>query len=152
LKNRPRSDEPGADLSGSPDGTGLEGLPDRCEVRHAPPDYADLVRGADVIVCGGGQSLIEAAAAGTPAAAIVLGDDQRPQRAAVIAAGAAVDGGDWRLAAAERDARLGDALELLRPRAARVCMSARGRALVDGAGAERIARGILDAWQDASAS
>jgi spore coat polysaccharide biosynthesis predicted glycosyltransferase SpsG len=118
-------------------------------VRHAPADYADLVRAADIIVCGGGQSLIEAAAAGTPAAAIVLGDDQRPQRAAVIAAGAAVDGGDWRLEPAERDARLGRALELLRPPEARERMSARGRALVDGAGAQRIAHGILEVWREA---
>jgi UDP-2,4-diacetamido-2,4,6-trideoxy-beta-L-altropyranose hydrolase len=122
---------------------------DRCEVKYGPADYADLVCEADVIVCGGGQSLIEAVAAGTPAAAVLLGDDQRPQRAAVIAAGAAVDGGDWRLAARERDARLRDALALLRPADRRAWLSARGRSLVDGLGAERIADAILRLWQPA---
>lgn len=124
-------------------------LPPRCEVRRAPGDYPELVRRADVIVCGGGQSLIEAAAVGTPAAAVLLGDDQQRQRAAVIAAGAAVDGGEWRLDADARSARLREALETLRPADTRARMSARGRALVDGVGAQRIAKAIMDAWHQA---
>jgi spore coat polysaccharide biosynthesis predicted glycosyltransferase SpsG len=139
-------------IAGSPrdlEAPGLSVRQERCEVRHAPPDYADLVRAADVIVCGGGQTLVEAAAAGTPAVAIVLGDDQRPQRAAVIAAGAALDGGDWRLPPGERDARLRHALDLLGPADARARLSECGSALVDGRGAQRLAEGILQAWQEA---
>ncbi len=124
-------------------------VPPGCDVRRAPGDYPALVRRADVIVCGGGQSLMEAAAVGTPAAAVLLGDDQQRQRAAVIAAGAAVDGGDWRLEADVRSAKLRVALETMRPAPVRAQMSARGRALVDGAGAQRIARAIIDAWHQA---
>jgi spore coat polysaccharide biosynthesis predicted glycosyltransferase SpsG len=127
------------------DGPTSVAWPDRCDVRQAPADYPDLVRHADVIICGGGQSLIEAAAVGTPAAALLLGDDQFRQRAAMIAAGAAADGGDWRTTNA--DAELQGALESLRDAGSRTRMSSRGRALVDGRGADRLAAEILDAWQ-----
>lgn len=123
-----------------------DGWPERCDVRHAPSNYPELVRQADVIICGGGQSLIEAAAVGTPAAALLLGNDQCRQRGAMIAAGAAADGGDWRTTNA--DAELWGALESLRDAGSRARMSARGRALVDGRGADRLAAEILDAWQE----
>ena len=120
--------------------------PDRCDARYAPADYPELVRHADVIICGGGQSLIESAAVGTPAAALLLGNDQYRQREAMIAAGAAVDGGDWRANDAEADLRR--ALDVLRDAGSRARISSCGRALVDGRGADRLADEILDAWQE----
>jgi spore coat polysaccharide biosynthesis predicted glycosyltransferase SpsG len=112
------------------------------DIRYAPADYADLVGSADVIVCGGGQTLVEAAATGTPAAALVLGDDQRPQLRAVARAGACVEAGSWDAAAEVRERQLESALSSLCDPAARKRMSRNGRALVDGLGAGRVAEAI----------
>jgi spore coat polysaccharide biosynthesis predicted glycosyltransferase SpsG len=114
-----------------------------CDLRIAPPDYPALVQRADVIVCGGGQSLIEAVAVGTPAAAILLGDDQRHQHAAVLAAGACLDGGAWNQPPIEREAAIRGALERLADVAARRQLSARGMRLIDGRGAPRIADALM---------
>jgi spore coat polysaccharide biosynthesis predicted glycosyltransferase SpsG len=114
-----------------------------CDVKVAPKDYPALVRDADVIVCGAGQTLVEAAVVGTPAAAVLLGDDQRHQHAAVIRAGAGVDGGAWTLAADERTATLRSALERLKDGGTRSEISRRGRQLVDGRGADRIAHALM---------
>jgi UDP-2,4-diacetamido-2,4,6-trideoxy-beta-L-altropyranose hydrolase len=118
-------------------------------ILYAPPDYVDLVRRADVVLCGAGQSLIEAAATGTPAAALLLGADQRPQLTAIAAAGACVEAGSWEMTPAEREGCVRLALERLRPAAARSEMSRRGRSLVDGGGAMRVAAEILRLAQQA---
>lgn len=118
-------------------------LPARVAVRTAPPDYPRLVSGADVIVCGAGQALVEAAAAGTPAVAVLLGPDQRHQHAAVLHAGACVDGGAWTLDRARHLEVLRGALAQIGGAERRAGMSRRGRALVDGRGAARIADAIV---------
>ena len=112
------------------------------DIRYAPPDYPDLVRSADVIVCGGGQTLVEAAATGTPAAALLLGDDQLPQLRAVAAALACIDAGSWEMPAAIRETNVRSVLHTLRDVSVRARMSGCGRALVDGQGAERVAGAI----------
>jgi spore coat polysaccharide biosynthesis predicted glycosyltransferase SpsG len=112
------------------------------DIRHAPVDYADLVRSADVMVCGGGQTLVEAAATGTPAAALVLGEDQRPQLRAVASAGACLDAGAWNMPPDAREQQLQSALTSIRDVTVRTLMSRRGRALVDHCGASRIAAAI----------
>lgn len=121
---------------------GFPAVPARAAARIAPPDYPRLVREADVMVCGAGQALIEAAAAGTPAAAVLVGPDQRHQQAAVLAAGACVDGGAWTLDRGRHAAVLRSALERLADASVRAAVSGRGRALVDGRGAARIAETI----------
>jgi len=112
------------------------------DIRYAPADYGDLVRSADVMLCGGGQTLVEAAATGTPAAALVLGEDQRPQLRAVASAGACLDAGAWNMPADVREQQLQSALTSIRDVTVRTLMSRRGRALVDHCGASRIAAAI----------
>jgi UDP-N-acetylglucosamine:LPS N-acetylglucosamine transferase len=129
-------------VSGSP-GRAHPGEGDGADIRYAPPDYAELVRHADVVVCGAGQTLIETAATGTPAVAVLLGDDQRRQWAAVSAAGACAAAGSWEMAAAELDAGVREALMKLQPREVRLAMANRARHLVDGSGAARIAAEIV---------
>jgi spore coat polysaccharide biosynthesis predicted glycosyltransferase SpsG len=113
------------------------------DLRIAPRDYPELVRAADVIVCGGGQTLIEAIATGTPAAALLLGSDQHPQLSAITAAGAAVAAGSWDTDRGRLDRQLRTALEGLRDRAVRAELSRRGRSLIDGEGAARVAAAVL---------
>jgi spore coat polysaccharide biosynthesis predicted glycosyltransferase SpsG len=112
-------------------------------VRYAPSDYVELVRSSDVMICGGGQTLIEAAATGTPAAALVLGDDQRPQLRAVAKAGACIEAGAWNMSADRREEKLRSALSSLRDASHRARLSRNGRALIDDAGAARVAGAII---------
>ena len=102
----------------------------------------DLMLAADLAVCGAGMTLYELAAAGTPAITVCMADNQRPNAQAFARAGAAPAAGragDPGLAAAIEAAigRLGPAAER-----ARVAACARG--LVDGRGAARVARHILE--------
>jgi UDP-2,4-diacetamido-2,4,6-trideoxy-beta-L-altropyranose hydrolase len=113
------------------------------DIRFAPPDYVELVRSSDVMICGGGQTLIEAAATGTPAAALALGDDQRPQLRAVALAGACVDAGAWDMPDDVRERKLDAALWSLRDVSVRTRLSRKGRALVDDDGAARVARALV---------
>jgi spore coat polysaccharide biosynthesis predicted glycosyltransferase SpsG len=113
------------------------------DIRYSPADYADLVRTADVMICGGGQTLVEAAATGMPAAALALGDDQRPQLGAVAGADACIDAGAWDMPADARERRLQSALSALGDVNIRKKLSRNGRALVDGAGAARIAEAMM---------
>jgi len=113
------------------------------DIRYSPPDYADLVRSADAMICGAGQTLVEAAATGTPAAALALGEDQRPQLRAVAGAGACVDAGAWDRPADVRERQLESALSELRDVNVRKTLSRNGRAVVDAAGAARIAAALV---------
>jgi spore coat polysaccharide biosynthesis predicted glycosyltransferase SpsG len=134
---------PDAEVIAVTGGGAVPAVPARAGVRTAPADYPQLVRDADVMVCGAGQALVEAAAVGTPAVAVLLGGDQRHQRAAVLRAGAGVDGGAWTLDRGRHVAVLRGALERLGDEGRRAGISRSGRALVDGRGAARIADAIV---------
>jgi len=98
----------------------------------------DLMLRADLAVSGSGVTLLELAATSTPMVAVALADNQRPNfdtfTQADVALGAGIAG----------DPDLGDAIEttvnrLAEDSALRAAMSGRGRALVDGEGASRVA-------------
>jgi len=98
----------------------------------------DLMLRADLAVSGSGVTLLELAATATPMVAIALADNQRPNFEAFTKADVALGAG------IAGDLELGDAIEtavkrLAADNALRAAMSARGRALVDGEGASRVA-------------
>jgi len=101
----------------------------------------DLILRADLAVSGSGVTLLELAATATPMVAVALAYNQRPNFEAVTKADVALGAG------MATDPELGDAIEtavkrLAEDGALRAAMSARGRALVDGEGASRVASGI----------
>ena len=101
------------------------------------PALAPLMAAADVVLCAGGVTLLELAFLGAPMVVLPLADNQQPGSRAMAAAGAAVIAEDL-TDAAQAVARL---------RAddrAREAMAAAGRTLVDGHGAERVARRLLE--------
>jgi len=98
----------------------------------------ELMLRADVAVSGSGVTLLELAATSTPMVAVALADNQRPNFEAFTKADVALGAG----IAGDQD--LGDAIEtavkrLAEDSALRAAMGARGRALVDGGGACRVA-------------
>ncbi len=102
----------------------------------------ELMLAADLAVCGAGMTLYELAATGTPAITVCMADNQRPNADAFARVGAAPTAGQ------AGDAGLEAAVEatlrtLVAPRA-RAEIAARARGLVDGRGAERVARWILE--------
>jgi len=116
----------------------------RATIHDDPWDLRDLMLGADLALSGGGQTTYELVATGTPAVAIRMAPNQTVTLAGLAAAGALRRIGD------AQDARLQERLlselrALDRDAAARQAMSERGRALVDGRGAERVAERLMDA-------
>jgi UDP-2,4-diacetamido-2,4,6-trideoxy-beta-L-altropyranose hydrolase len=106
----------------------------REHVLVSPPDLADVLAAATVYVGAAGTTAVQAACIGTPAVITAAVPNQEAQAAALARAGCAV---------VVDIAKLADAcLILLDDRAARATMSERGRALVDGRGAERVAEAI----------
>lgn len=115
----------------------------RVVVHRDRVDLGELIGAADVAVCGAGMTLYELAASGTPAVTVCMADNQRPNAEAFASAGAAPAAG------AAGDPDLAQAIEAaLRPlvgdRHARAATAARARGLVDGRGALRVARHLLE--------
>lgn len=101
----------------------------------------DLMLEADLAISGAGVTLCELAATATPTVAIALAENQRPNFHAFARAGAALAAG----AAGEPGLSAGieaGIRSLAEDAALRAAMGARGRALVDGQGAIRVARAI----------
>lgn len=100
-------------------------------------DMPALMAWADLAVTAAGSTCWEMAFMGVPMVAVVLAENQLPIARSLAAAGAARDAG-W--AAALEPARLADAIASLAAGAdERRRMSERGRAVVDGLGASRVA-------------
>jgi UDP-2,4-diacetamido-2,4,6-trideoxy-beta-L-altropyranose hydrolase len=110
--------------------------------RRADPDIAGELAAADVAVIGAGTTLWEACCLGTPAVALVVADNQLPSGGAAAAAGVAhviearADLDPGRVA--------GEVRRLLASPHERSAMATRGRDLVDGRGAGRVAAALLD--------
>jgi len=119
-------------------------------IHEAGGHIADLMLDADVVLSSGGMSVYEIAALGTPG--IVLGqnlrEDQRmrefAKRGTIEYLGLGTDVDETAIEAAVRS--------LLEQTSRRREMSARGRKLVDGLGAQRTAEVILDRRQRDRAS
>ena len=113
----------------------------RVDVHRTPQDMRSLMLRADVTLCAGGQTLYELAATATPALAVRTAANQTPNLSAFSAAGITRWVGD--VEDPVLDERIVDALSLLfEDTEARAEMGRRGRAAVDGRGAERVATWI----------
>lgn len=107
-----------------------------------PQGMRALMLAADMALCGGGQTTYELAATGTPAVALRLAENQRENLSRLRRAGTLLWAGEAGDADLER--RVTQALaNLAADLPARERMSQRGRALVDGRGAARVAQAIL---------
>ena len=105
-----------------------------------PDDFPRRVGEADLVVIGGGTMKFEVAALGRPAILLAASDDQIPVGPPFATTGAAVWLGDGR--AIDPDGVRSAVARLLADDAARAAMSASGRRVVDGAGADRLAAEI----------
>jgi spore coat polysaccharide biosynthesis predicted glycosyltransferase SpsG len=106
---------------------------DRVRVHRGLSSLRALMVTADLAISAGGMTLYECLATGVPIVALAIADNQRPNIASLSAAGLMLDGGPS-LESAVR--RIVDDAEL------RATMSRRGRDVVDGAGARRVAAEI----------
>lgn len=109
---------------------------------------AAVLAASEVAVVAGGVTLYEACALGTPVVAVAVAGSQRPTIRAVAGADACIDGGAL---TCERDlARVARLVRhLAEDERARRRLTRSGRQLVDGRGAERVARQILLQWKRA---
>jgi UDP-2,4-diacetamido-2,4,6-trideoxy-beta-L-altropyranose hydrolase len=113
-----------------------------CRVLDPVRDMVPLLEWADLAVCAGGSTLWEMAAFGVPVASVILAENQQPLVADLQQRGMVADLGWDRDLAPERCSR--DLGALMADGARRQRMSEIGRGLVDGAGAERVARALLE--------
>ncbi len=112
---------------------GMEGR-EREHLLVAPPDLAGALSTATVYVGAAGTTAVQAACVGTPAVVTAAVANQTAQASALAAAGCALVMDPSDLAAA--------CLSLLDDPARRDAMSDRGRTLVDGRGAARVADAV----------
>ena len=108
-----------------------------------PADMRGLMLAADLALCGGGQTTYELAATGTPAIAIRTAENQTVNLKGLVTAGSLVGGGDVR--DSDLESKVTHELNSLADDASRrAVMSRQGRRLVDGQGAVRVARMLLE--------
>jgi UDP-2,4-diacetamido-2,4,6-trideoxy-beta-L-altropyranose hydrolase len=107
-------------------------------VEHDVANMAALMAWADVSVSGGGGTCLELAFMGIPNCIVTMADNQREVARAFDSAGAALDLGEW-CAREDHGQRVA---ALAGDRERRAEMALRGRTLVDGRGAGRVA-GIM---------
>lgn len=110
-------------------------------IHHSPESIRPLMLESDLAVTGGGVTVFELAATGTPGVGVEIAPNQAPNLAGMAQAGALVAAGR------ASDGNLGAAVEKALARLAanpeeRERMSRRGRELVDGRGAARVAEAI----------
>jgi UDP-2,4-diacetamido-2,4,6-trideoxy-beta-L-altropyranose hydrolase len=109
---------------------------------HDPGDMADLMAWADVAISAAGTAAWEMAFMGLPALLIVVAENQEPIARALADAGAALNlgraatitGEDMR----DRFGSVATSYEIMEK------MSTRGRALIDGRGADRVVAVMVD--------
>jgi spore coat polysaccharide biosynthesis predicted glycosyltransferase SpsG len=115
----------------------------RVVLHRDPPKIRDLMLGCDVAIAGGGQTTYELAATGTPSLAIRIFDNQTGNVTALSAKNTLMWVGD----AQDKDLHekvLRALVQLSDEPGRREAMSRSGRLLVDGCGAQRVARAFLD--------
>lgn len=105
-----------------------------------PGDLPRRVAEAELVVIGGGTMKFEVAALGRPAIMLAASDDQLPVGPPFASTGAALWLGDGRTI--DPDGARDAVARLLADDSGRAAMSAAGRRVVDGAGADRLAAEI----------
>lgn len=118
-------------------------LPARVNLHFSPDDIRTLMLEADIAITGGGQTTYELAATATPALAVCVAENQRGNLLGLEREGTLLNPGD----AHDRD--LPQKIQYLLRQldsdmARRKQMGTRGRQFVDGFGAERVARAIVE--------
>jgi UDP-2,4-diacetamido-2,4,6-trideoxy-beta-L-altropyranose hydrolase len=117
--------------------------PEAAAVYSNPQNIRSIMLGADMALCSGGQTTYELAASGTPAIAVLIAANQTVNLEGLSAAGSLVWGGD--VNDADLETKITSELKALAgDTSRRASMSRAGRALVDGQGAARVARALLD--------
>lgn len=112
-------------------------------IHSNPQNMREIMLGADVALCGGGQTTYELAATGTPAVAVRTAGNQTVNLEGLSAAGSLTWVGDAN--DADLESKMTQELKALAGDVARrAAMSRMGRVLVDGQGATRVAHAILD--------
>lgn len=106
-------------------------------VHGARPSLADLFAGADLAIGAGGTTAWERCCCGVPSIVVSIADNQVPGSTALAEAGIVRYLGDQ--ASVDRDALRVCIADTIADESARVEMSQRGRLLVDGRGAQRVA-------------
>lgn len=110
----------------------------RVDVIHEPGNVAEHMSWADVAVSGAGGTCWEQALLGLPALLVVMADNQLPNARTAESSGFAKVLGNW---SEVTEQGVEDALRpLLRDRVIRQEMRAKGEAMIDGLGAERVVR------------
>ncbi len=116
-------------------------------VLHGPlPSLEPLIATSDLAICAAGQTSFQLARAGVPGILIALADNQRPNHAGWIKSGVFLDGGNWTEGITRE--KLETALNQIQEKGVREDLSARGKELVDGKGAERIVDAMMEVEQD----
>jgi spore coat polysaccharide biosynthesis predicted glycosyltransferase SpsG len=111
-------------------------------VLRDPPDLDRRLAAASLVVSGAGTMKFELALLGRPMVLLAVVDDQLPVGPPFAATGAAEYLGDGRTI--DPEAVVAAVTRLMADEPARASMASRGRALVDGRGAERIAAAVLE--------
>jgi UDP-2,4-diacetamido-2,4,6-trideoxy-beta-L-altropyranose hydrolase len=109
-------------------------------------DMARLLASADMAICAAGGTCWELAHLGVPALALVVADNQIKVAAGLHEAGVLRNAGWFDRVS---DAELASAIDALRRDGGREEMSRRGRALIDGLGADRVVEAMRLAAVDA---
>ena len=113
-------------------------------LRRSVSDMAEAVADSDLAICGGGGTSLEFAYLGVPMVMIVLSEDQRRTARGLADGGAAASVGWY------EDVSDDEVWSAVHALAAAPCrrreMGEAGKRLVDGRGADRIARTIVEAW------
>lgn len=115
----------------------------RIELKEDVVGMPELMSWADVAVSAGGTTCWELAFMGLPNLIVVLADNQRGVAEEFAKRGASVDLG-WHESVSAQSIS-GRLASILQSRDTRLRMSAVGRALVDGEGAERVCKVLRDA-------
>ncbi len=120
-------------------------LPDgSVELRRNVADMVQVLAAADLAISGAGGTALELACLGVPGLLLVLSDDQQRIASGLAEVGAAINLG-WFKHVTDHD--IWHTIEQVAADSMRLDgMSAAGQRLVDGQGAKRITRAIIDAW------
>ena len=132
----------GPGYRGRLDEFGRAGRPTDPNVLRDPPDLEPRLAAATLVVSGAGTMKFELALLGRPMILLAVVDDQLPVGPPFAGTGAAEYLGDGRTI--DPAAIVAAVTRLMADQPARAAMATRGRAVVDGRGAERVAAAVLE--------